>query len=169
MMKRILETICILLLVALGWITWSALWGPDRLPERVATHFDAAGNANAWGSPIGLALLPALALVIYLGMTLVERFPQTFNYPVRVTAENRARLEALTLEMIGWIKAEMLLLFTAIDGLIVNAMHSGQGRFPAQLMPCFLALILGTTGWYIAAMIRARKPRDGDQKSGLEG
>jgi len=50
-MRKLLEAVSVAGLVALYWFTWSALYGPNRLPDRVPTHFDAAGNPNAWGSP----------------------------------------------------------------------------------------------------------------------
>ncbi len=107
-MRRTLEVVSLAGLAVLFWITWRAFYGPDPLPARIPTHFDIAGNPNGWGSPSSLLLLPAVALAIYLGMTVVSKFPSAFNYPVRVTPENRPRLQALTLQMIAWLKTEMI-------------------------------------------------------------
>ncbi len=80
-MRKVLEAIGLLALAVMGWSTWNALYGPSPLPERVATHFDAAGNANAWGSPGGLVFFAAFAFALYLVLSLVSRFPGAFNYP----------------------------------------------------------------------------------------
>ena len=107
-MRKILELAGILALGLLVYLTWAALNGPNRLPDRVPTHFDAAGNANAWGSPNGLIIMPVIAAGVYLLMTIVARFPAAFNYPVRVTPVNLPRLQSITLDMIAWIKVEMV-------------------------------------------------------------
>ena len=54
------KTIWILAIVALA-VTAALL---PFLPETVPVHFDAAWNADRWGSPYELFLLPALLLVL---------------------------------------------------------------------------------------------------------
>jgi len=154
-MRKTLEAICLVAMAALFWVTFCAVYGHDALPDRIPTHFDLAGKPNGWGSPSSLLLLPVLALVLYLGMTLVSRFPSTFNYPVRVTAENRPRLQALSLEMIAWLKVELVCLFTWIQWSIVESVRQGQGGLPVLVVPGSLVVVLGTVVWHIVAMNRA--------------
>ncbi|MDR3726301.1 MAG: DUF1648 domain-containing protein [Terracidiphilus sp.] len=156
-MRKNLEAVSLGALVLLFWITWHALTGPTRLPDRIPTHFDFAGHANGWGSPAMLWLFPVVAVGLYLLMTVVVRFPSTFNYPVPVTAENRPRLEALTLSMTTWIKAEILCLFTWIQWMIVTSARQGRNSLSLALMPVCTVAILATVGWHIAAMFRAAK------------
>ncbi len=97
-MRKILEALALVALVLQAVLTWKAFLGPDRLPARVPLHFDLAGNPDGWGTPATLLYFPGIAVFIYLLFTVVTRFPSAFNYPVRVTPQNRARLEALALE-----------------------------------------------------------------------
>jgi uncharacterized membrane protein len=159
-MYKALETICLAALALMVWVTWAALYGPDPLPATIATHFDMAGHANGWGSSKMLLLLPAVALSIYLVMTLVARAPGSFNYPVRVTAENRPRLEKLSLKMIGWLKAEVLCLVAWLqNATIVAARHPAQGFAPPViLVPVSIAVIFATIAGFIVAMRRAARP-----------
>ncbi len=142
-------------LAVLFWITWRAFYGPDPLPARIPTHFDIAGNPNGWGSPSSLLLLPAVALAIYLGMTVVSKFPSAFNYPVRVTPENRPRLQALTLQMIAWLKTEMICLFAWIQWAIVASARQGRLSMSPAEIPLFILAVFATIGWHIVAMFRA--------------
>jgi len=154
-MRKALEAAGIAALAVLFWITYSAFKGPERLPDRIPTHFDLAGNPNAWGSPSALLLLPGLAFVIYLAITLVSRFPSAFNFPVRVTPENRPRLEALALSMVTWLKMELVCLFLWIQSSTINsARHQTLGLSP-MLLPASLAAVFGTIAWYFVAMRRA--------------
>jgi hypothetical protein len=102
-------------------------------------------------------LFPAAAVGIYLLMTVVVRFPDAFNYPVQVTAENRPRLEALTFSLIAWMKAEILCLFAWIQWMIVVAARQGHNSLSPVLMPVCIVAIFATVGWHILAMRRAAR------------
>ena len=153
-MRKTLNAISLATLAALFLVAGFALYGPDRLPARIPTHFDAAGHANGWGSPLALLSLPIIAFGVYLLMTVVARFPSAFNYPVTVTDENRPRLEAMTLDLLAWMKAETAGLFAIITWVWLQAIrHSGQGFSPLWVL-VFAGAILVTIVWYIRAMAR---------------
>lgn len=156
-MRRTLEAVSLAGLAVLFWVTYHALHGPDRLPARIPTHFDIAGNPNGWGSPSSLLLLPVVALALYLGMTVVSQFPSAFNYPMRVTAENRPRLEALTLRMIAWLKTEMICLFAWIQWAIVASARQGRMSISLAEIPLFILAVFATIGWHIVATFRAAR------------
>jgi hypothetical protein len=96
-----------------------------------------------------------MAITIYLLFTVVTRFPSAFNYPVRVTAQNRAGLETLALGMIAWLKLEIVLLFAVIQWGVVRAARHPTSTSPATWMPTMLIAVFATIGWHIAAMFRA--------------
>ena len=149
-MRKSLEAIGLIALAVLVWITYQALAGPERLPDRIPTHFDMAGNANGWGSPAMLLLLPVVAVGLYLAMTVISRFPMAFHYPVRVTPANLPRVQELTLDMVTWLKTELACLFAVLQWWMIQAARSGDGRLPALLVPGFLVVIFATVGWYMS-------------------
>ena len=157
-MRKILELLGLTALALLGWMTWSALYGPHPLPGRVPTHFDASGQPNGWGSPAGMVLLPLIAGMLYLLMSVVMRFPSAFHFPVRSTALNRARLEAVTLDMIAWLKTELACLFAVLQWAFIQAAESGEGRLFPRILPVFIVVIFGTLGWHLIATVRAARP-----------
>jgi len=156
-MRKSLEALGIFSLGLLIWITWAALYGPNRLPDRVPTHFDAAGNPNAWGSPTGMIILPVIAAGLYLLMSLVTRFPGAFHYPVRVTRLNIERLQSVTLDMIAWLKVENTCLFLVLQWAFMQAARTGSGRLFPMILPFFIAAIFGTVAWHFIAMFRAAR------------
>lgn len=156
-MCKLLEAVSLATLAALFLFVGFAFFGPDRLPARIPTHFDAAGNANSWGSPFALLTLPAVALGVYLLLTVTARFPSTFNYPVEVTAENRPRLEALTVDLLAWLKTEIVCLSAAITWVWMQAVrHSGQKFSPLWVL-VFAGAVLVTVAGYFWAMFRAAR------------
>jgi uncharacterized membrane protein len=153
--RKLLEILSLSALALLLWMTYSALNGPNPLPDRVPTHFDAAGHANAWGSPSGMIIFPALAGGLYVLMSVVMRFPDAFHYPVRVTELNLGRLQAVTLDMIAWIKAELVCLFAVLQWAFVRSARSGDGRLFPMILPVFIVVIFGTIGWHLFGLFRA--------------
>lgn len=160
-MRKSLEAIALVALLLMGWVTYLAFEGPDRLPDRVPIHFDIAGNPNGWGSPAALLLLPIVAVGLYFGMTVVSGFPGAFNYPVRVTRENLGRLQSVTLNMIAWLKAELSCFFAILQWAIIRAVRSGQGHLFALLVPALLVVVFSTIGWHFVALFRAAKTGSG--------
>ena len=157
-MRRVLEAIALAAFISLIWITFDGYYGPHRLPERIPTHFGLDGQPNGWGSPRMLVMLPLIAQLIYLGMTLVTRFPSAFNYPVRVTVENRPRLEAQVFQMIAWLKTEVVCLFTFIQWCVIQSARQGRLVLSPLAVPLFIVAIFVTIGWHFVALFRAARP-----------
>jgi hypothetical protein len=156
-MRKMFEAISLVAIAVLWAITWRALDGPNPLPGRIPTHFNAAGEPNAWGPPGALWLLPAVAAGLYLVISLVALFPAAFNFPVRVSALNRPRLEALTLRMISCLKAELACLFLTIQASIVESARNGHAGLSPLIVPVFLVAVFGNIGWHMVAIFRAAR------------
>ncbi len=156
-MRKILNGVGIVVLLFLGWITWAALWGPNRLPDRVPIHFNAAGTPDGWGAPTGMILLPVLAGGLYLLLSVVARFPGAFHYPVRITAQNVQRLQEITLDMIAWLKVENSCLFAVLQWTFVRAARTHDGHLFPMILPFFIVAIFGTVGWHFVALFRAAR------------
>ena len=72
--------------VILAIIVWGLIiWMIHRAPDIVATHFDASGKPNAYGSPTGL-LIPCIILTIGAVVCMVcAYFPRHINMPFKIT------------------------------------------------------------------------------------
>lgn len=159
-MRKTMEVVGLGMLAVLYWITYAAMNGPERLPDRIPTHFDISGQPNAWGSPTILWLLPIVGTVVYLLITVLAsiRFG-SYNLPVAVTENNLPFIQDQTSEMITWIKVEVLCLFCYIQWGMIQAARSREFRLSPALVPVSLVVILGTVGWYLTSMIRGAKAR----------
>ncbi len=158
-MRKLFELVAILGLIATAWLAYGAVYGPNRLPDRIATHFDAAGNPNGWGSPSMMMLMPVIALSIYLSLTVAARFPAAFHYPIRTTPELLPRLQSITLDLLALLKAELTCLFAVLQWIFIRSARTGDGHLFAAILPVVMVVILGTVAWYILALIRAATAR----------
>lgn len=159
-MRKTMEVLGILVLGYLYWITYWALNGPDRLPDRVPTHFDISGQPNGWGSPQTLWILPVVGLGLFLLMTALAAIKFTrYNLPVRVTQANLPFIYEQTAVMVAWIKFEMLCLFAYIQSGIISGVRAGVFHLSPAIIPVFMVAIFATVGWHLVVIIRGARAR----------
>jgi hypothetical protein len=135
-MRRLPDTIAILgLIVMFGSV--GIFW--PQLPAQVPTHFGVSGPPNSYGPKGGIWMLPIVGFLLYCFLTLVSRIPLGFNYPFDSTAELRTRLQPLTLELVGWLKAEVVWTFAWLTWTVLQI---SLGR-SSGLSPAFPVVTLG--------------------------
>jgi uncharacterized membrane protein len=150
-------------LIALGLAFYSFILiktNIPRLPACIPTHFNAAGEANGWGSPDTLwYLLEVQVLVcgLFLAMPLLgRRFPGSVNLGRRrlsdFTPEQRERIMPLLTDMMGYMSVLLSLLFSILLREIIHASSSSHPHFaPKWELGFFLA---GTAATFIYYLIR---------------
>src|SRR5712692_2650593 len=85
--EKAVETVAALGLLALaviavaGWLTAKGV---------VPTHFGPSGKPDAWGHRASLLLLPMVVVPLYVGLTVLSRFPHVYNHLVPITVQNAA-------------------------------------------------------------------------------
>jgi hypothetical protein len=72
-----------------SYLTIALAW--SKFPDRIPTHFNAAGEVNGWGPRETLWIAPGVMTLVFVVLTIAARFPQRFNYPWPITAENAER------------------------------------------------------------------------------
>jgi uncharacterized membrane protein len=159
-MRKSLEVVVLGMLGVLYWMTWAALRGPNPLPGRIPTHFDVSGNPNGWGPSNTLLLLPIVATGVYLLITVLAGISTSFNYPVRVTAENLPFIQVQTRNMVSWIKLEMICLFAYVQMAIIEAARSREFHLSGLMIPIFMLVVFGTVGWYVSVIVRGAKAHE---------
>lgn len=103
--------ICILLFLGVAiylGVTW------QDIPDKIPGHYNAAGVVDRWGSKGELLVLPNVALILYIGMTVLEFFPQAWNTGVTITPENQDRVYRVLKNMVGTMKLLLTGIFTFI-------------------------------------------------------
>ena len=72
-----------------------------------------------YGSKWELFILPAIALLIYLLMSWLERNPQLYNFPSS-KKHSRKEQEKIGVELISWLKVITALIFVLIEILMIT-------------------------------------------------
>ena len=135
----------------LGWIILLALWALtithySTLPDTIPTHFNAAGEADGFGSKASIIGLPFIATLLFIGLTVLNRYPHIFNYPSPVTQDNALRLYTLATRMLRYLKLILVVVFGGIGFMTVQhatgkAAGLGVWFLPLTLVLTFIPLI----------------------------
>ena len=117
-----LASIAALLLM---WI--QLLLNYNDLPGKVASHFNAAGNPDNYSDKIFLWLLPTLALLMYIGVFIANRFPDLHNYMVNITEENALKQYRFSTRVLRVVNFLCALMFAYINyQIIIGAQNNSS-------------------------------------------
>ncbi|MES2373785.1 MAG: DUF1648 domain-containing protein [Bacteroidota bacterium] len=128
----------IFLLVLWGLIAYTYF----KLPATIPIHFNASGQADGYGNKATLLLLPALATLLYVGLTQLNKYPHIFNYMGNITEDNALRQYTIATRMLRFIKVAILLIFSLVIlfvYLTINGVTKGLGSW---FLPFTLTLFL---------------------------
>jgi uncharacterized membrane protein len=146
--QMMIEIITIIVLIGLLIylpLNWNAI------PEKIPSHFDFFGNPNIWSDRASIKSLPIVCLIIYILLTIVSFFPNTWNVPVKVTEENKDYVYKHIRNSIVMIKLELVAVFTYITICSAKAIPLGK-----LFLMIFLACIFGILGVAIALANRKK-------------
>ena len=82
----------------------------ERLPEIIPTHFDIHGEIDGYGDKDSFYALPLTGLLIYLGASILQKYPHAFNYPIEVTEDNYLKLYSLGVKCLRFCKTTCVLI-----------------------------------------------------------
>jgi uncharacterized membrane protein len=131
-------------------LNWTAM------PVQVPSHFGINGQPDAWGPRWHLFLLPAVALILVTTLSIASRFPNHFNYPVRVTDENRERQRLLGLELLDELR---FIIATLLGYMSIQQMRTAlnlTNGLSVWMTLLLVAAVFGAVGAYLVRSIRAR-------------
>lgn len=151
--EKFIELIGILGLILIIVIT---IFYYNKLPNVIPTHFNAAGKANGWGGKGSLIILPIIVYILYIGLTILKKYPHIYNYICEITELNAREQYQSARTMITLLKAELVYFFAYIQwGTIKSASTNSEG-LSLWFLPITLIIIFGTIGYYIHKSIKAK-------------
>ncbi|MBX5446058.1 DUF1648 domain-containing protein [Sphaerobacter sp.] len=145
---ELLALVGVIVTVAILLYAW-----PD-LPDRVPTHFGVTGEPDSWGRKATVLFPPLVMMVLYTGLTILNRFPHAFNYPRVITEENAPRQYGLARTLMTWLKAELTWLFAYLEWSIVRVAQGEATGIGVTFLPVILIIMFGTIGVYFWASAR---------------
>lgn len=151
------------------WI--AAIYAYTFLPEIIPIHFDGSGIANGYGNKATMFLLPVIGTAIFILVTVLSKYPQIFNYTVRITDQNKQYQYKNTTRMLRCLKLSIAIIFIVI---VIDMYLSGTKKMDG-LGSWFLIMVFSIinipVAYFISRMFAKPKaatqnlPADGSQKN----
>jgi uncharacterized membrane protein len=112
-----------------------------KLPQTIPTHFDFNGNIDDYGNKATLFLLPSIITLVYVGMSILNRYPHKFNYMQKITAENAEQQYSTATRLMRIIKLIISILALVIMLDIVRSSTAQKSTMQGWFIPVILASI----------------------------
>ena len=142
----VLEGLCLIILTLL----WTGtIAGFSKLPGQIPSHFNAAGEADDFSNKSTIFILPMVATILYLGMTIINRYPHIYNYPATVTSENARRLYTSATRLIRTLKLGLVIIFSGIVLLTYKSVFTEGDGLGTWFLPAALTLMFVPTLIYL--------------------
>ncbi len=135
----------------LGWTSIFAIWvltitNYTKLPDIIPIHYNAMGQADGFGRKGNILILPIIATVLFVGLTILNKFPHVFNYPTNITTDNALRQYTNATRLIRYLKLIIVVIFGLISYQTIrnaNGQTEGLGTWflPLTMGLLFIPLI----------------------------
>lgn len=146
---RILDIIGWILLI--GTLAYLIL-GWSSFPDQIPMHYNGAGEIDRWGGKGEIIVIEVVMWILYLGIGLVEKYPQIWNTGVEVTTQNKEKVYRILKYMLKTLKTLTALIFAY---LIVNSLQGTP--LPGWFTPVTLILVFGDMAFWLVLLYRIRK------------
>lgn len=144
----IIGIILFIVLIAITFVYWV------KAPDTVPIHFNFKGEIDAYGSKNTIFILLPIAIIIYIGLTILSKYPQICNYCIEITPENKEKQYSMASTFIRIINIEILLIFFYIQINTSISMNSGE-MLSIAFLPISLFVLFASVGFYIYKSIKS--------------
>ncbi len=143
---KVLEASCFIILI----ILWTGtIAGFSKLPDQIPSHFNAVGQADDYSDKTSIFTLPIVATVLYIGMTILNKYPHIYNYPATVTAENARRLYTSATKLIRVLKLAVVVIFSGIVFMTYKTSLTHSDGLGAWFLPLAVGLMILPNIFYL--------------------
>jgi uncharacterized membrane protein len=146
----------------LGWTSIFAIWvlifaNYDDLPDSIPVHYNVLGKADRFGEKENIFALPSIATVLFIGLTILNKFLHVFNFPVNITADNALGLYTRATRLIRYLKLIIVFIFgLMVFKTILAAEEVETHGFGGLFLPLSLGLIFIPVIYYLIKLLKVR-------------
>lgn len=123
-----------------------------RLPDTIASHFDANSVPDDFSTKHYLWFVPILATIMFFSLNYLARIPHQFNYLKKITPENAQHEYQKAVTMMRLILLSISAIFAILLYAIVQLSATtteSQTSFQKFLFPLIIIIIIGPIIWYL--------------------
>ncbi len=130
----------------IGWLFIVIIWtlvmkSYYLLPNTIPIHYNGIGKTDGFGNKSTIFILPVIATIVFIGLSILNQFPHVFNYPTPVTSFNAMKLYTDATKMIRFLKLNIVLVFGIIIFKTIKNAYGQTDGFGIWFLPIILGLI----------------------------
>lgn len=111
-----------------------------ELPDTIATHFNAIGEPDGFGSKQTIWIIPIVATVMYIGLFILNKYPHMHNYMINITEENALKNYRFSTRIVRVVNFLCVLLMTYITYMIVESAFGKQFNLGTWFVPIVIGV-----------------------------
>lgn len=150
------------LVEGVGWVLLVAVWALttttySNLPDTIPIHFNGAGQADGFGGKANMLTLPLMATILFIGMTIINKFPHAYNYPTEITNDNALKQYTNATRLIRYLKLIIVFIFGLIVFETIQYANGEANGLSVWFLPLALGLIFIPLTYFIVNSFRSKK------------
>ncbi len=106
------------------------------------------GKIDRWGSKNEILITPIIGTLVYIFITVMSFFPQTWNLSIQVTDENRETVYSYAKNLIILTKVEVLSIFFYLTYYMATTQPLPIAFLPVSMIILFSTIIFFTVKIY---------------------
>lgn len=114
----------------------------SSLPDTIPTHFNFKGEVDGYGNKSSILFVPALASILIVLLSVLSRYPQYYNYAVKITPENKAFQYRNGINMIQTLKLSLSIVFSILTFIIYKNVNNQFEEGNRWLLPIIILSVL---------------------------
>jgi uncharacterized membrane protein len=146
----------------LGWISLLAMWvlifiSYTNLPDTIPVHYNITGQADGFGRKGNIISLPIIATVLFVGLTILNKYPHIFNYPASINADNAHRHYTNATRMIRFLKLVVVVIFGLIALQTIRSANGQANELGKWFLPLSFGLIFIPIVYFLVKSFKMAK------------
>jgi len=151
---RIIETV--------GWLAVLGIWiltliSYTELPDSIPTHYNGFGEVDGFGGKGTFLALPIISTILFIGLTIINKFPHVFNYPSTIMKENALQQYTNATRMIRFLKSGIVIIFGLIAFKTIQSVNGNADGLGVWFLPLVLGLVFIPIVYYLVKSMRTKK------------
>ncbi len=139
---------------AIGYLAIMLMWGYlfinyKKIHTKVPIHFNLAGNFDNIGSKTTLFILPVIATFIVVSISIINKYPEVFNYTLNITRDNALQQYSSATRNLRMAKVFVAIIFFLIEFQIIqNSLGKNTAFIKWWFLPVFVVVICAPYYYY---------------------
>ncbi len=112
-----------------------------ELPEIIPIHYNEVVAADSFGNKSNILALPITSSLLFIGLTILNKRPNVFNYPSEITKENALFQYTNATRMIRFLKIIIMIIFGLIIFKTIQNANGNTDGLGTWFLPLTMAMI----------------------------